>query len=81
LLLDADACKFPQNVQAVRKVLELNKFHLPVATLLRNDRLQSDGGVAMSPSTIMEDDVNSFHWQDCATNRGELARARSMPCG
>jgi len=28
--------------------------------------LQSDGGVAMSPAAIMEDDVNLFHRADCA---------------
>jgi hypothetical protein len=46
--------------------LKLNEFQLPVTLLLRNHRLKSDGGVAMPPSAIMEDDVNPFHWRDCA---------------
>jgi hypothetical protein len=35
--------------------------------LLKNDRLQSDGGVAVPSSTIMEDDVNFFHWGEIVT--------------
>jgi hypothetical protein len=49
--------------------------------LLADDRLQSDGGVAMSPSAIMEDDVNFFHCADCDIRLGRRTRALSMPCG
>jgi hypothetical protein len=49
-----------------------------VALLLRNDRLQSDGGVAVPSSTIMEDDVNFLHWGDCATKKSELRE--HAPC-
>src|SRR5260370_20374145 len=61
LLLDADAGVLAQDVQAVRKVLELNEFHLPIEVLLRNDRLQGDGFVAMPSSAIVEDVVRFFH--------------------
>src|SRR5229473_3989195 len=81
LLLDADAGELAQNVQPVRQVLKLNELDLPVALLLGNDRLQSDGGVAMSPAAIMEDDVNFFHGADCAICLGYRTRAHSMPCG
>src|SRR6266436_1815961 len=78
LLLDADAGELAQNVQAVRKVLELNEFHLPIALLLGNYSFESDCGVAMPSSTIVEDDVNFFHWQDCATKKGCLRE--HAPC-
>jgi hypothetical protein len=35
----------------------------------------------MSPSPIMEDNVDFFHWSDCAIGFGSLARAHYMPCG
>ena len=50
-----------RNVQAVRQVLELDEFDLPVALLLGNYGLQGYSGVAMPSSTIVEDDVNLLH--------------------
>ena len=61
LLLDADAGELAQNVEAVGQVLKLDEFDLPVALLLGNDGLQSDSGIAMSPTAIVENDVNFLH--------------------
>src|SRR6266478_7885491 len=80
LALDADAGQFAQNVQPVGEILKLNQPNLPVALLLSNDRLQSDGGVAMSSSTIMEDEVNSLHSDDCVIGLRTRKRAHFMPC-
>jgi hypothetical protein len=35
----------------------------------------------MPSSTIVEDDVNFFHFGDCATSHDRRARAHFMPCG
>src|SRR5437660_2658389 len=81
LLLDANAGQFAQDVQPIGKILKLNEFDLPIALLLRNHCLKRNGRVAVPSSTIMEDDVNSFHWGNCATGFCQSARALSMPCG
>src|SRR6266850_194502 len=62
LLLDADSGELAQQVEPVRQVLKLDELDLPVALLFGNDGLQGHGGIAMSATAVVENDVYSFHW-------------------
>jgi hypothetical protein len=61
LLLDADSGEFAQNVKPVRQVLKLDQLDFPIALLLGNDRLKGDGGVAVTSSCVVVDDMEFFH--------------------
>ena len=80
-ILDADAGQFAKYVEAVGKILELDQLDLPRTSLLRNDGLESDGGIAMPASSVVEDDVNFFHGSDSAIDESPPGRATFMPCG
>src|SRR5882672_4647584 len=81
LLLDADSGELAQQVEPVRQVLKLDELDLPVALLFGNDGLQGHGGIAMSATAVVENDVYSFHWPDSDTGAGRSTRAHCMPCG
>jgi hypothetical protein len=49
--------------------------------LLGNDGLQGDGSIAVSPTAVVEHDMNLLHWAEFGTDFGILRGARSMPCG
>lgn len=81
LLLNANAGEFAEDVEAIGEVLELDEMNVPGTALLGGDGLQSDSGVAVPPSGVMENDKNFLHETDCGMGmRGERG-ARFMPCG
>src|SRR5580700_5271348 len=77
LFLNLNTRELAQYIQVIRKVLELNEFHLPVASLPRYDGLQRNRGVAMPASGIVIKDVNFLHAGNCDT--GVTTLAKSMP--
>lgn len=56
LLLDANARQLAENVEPVRKVLELYQTNLPIPRLLGNDGLQCNCRVSMPSSRVVVDD-------------------------
>src|SRR6266403_4308893 len=81
LLLDANPGELAQYIEPVRQVLKLDKLDLPVALLFGNDGLQGHGGIAMSATAVVENDVYSFHWPDFDIGDEHSTRAHCMPCG
>src|SRR6266852_8795738 len=67
LLLDADSGELAQHIEPVRQVLKLDKLDLPVALLFGNDGLQGYGSIAVAPTAVVENDMDSFHWPDLDT--------------
>ena len=81
LLLNANAGEFAKNVQTVGQILKLDRLDLPVRMPMRNDSLECDSGVAMSPTAIVEEDMNFLHRGDCAMGLGARKGAHFMLCG
>src|SRR6202007_2523758 len=81
LRMDPNAGESAKDIEPVRQILKLNQLDAPVVLSLSDDRLKSLSGVAVTPSRVMVNDMDLFHWGNCAITGGARDRAHSMPCG
>ena len=64
--MNAHAGEAPELVEGIENLLQVDEFDFPRAILLRDDALQGYGGVAVTATRIVEDDLDLFSRDYCA---------------